>query len=297
MRVVGTLTTLPSRYKLVLKMLKQLRHQTVKLDAIYLTLPYKAKRLNQTYPKLPDKIKKLCTVVRIDYDYGPICKLYGALMHENDPNTMIISLDDDIVYHHQLIETLIYKSKLRPKSAITGSAWLVDSHLFFNFYSNVTVANQFQTLVGMQVPDHGRKIDILVGSSGVLYKRFMFPCKEKIISDFFSLSLMNDDLFLNDDVVISAYLCKNKINRYVFKNIPVTNNDIVTNDALSIDYKKMLISFFNAVQFCKNLDYLHHCEDMSITDSPVFKVISITMFVLIIIIIIYIIIKHQQNTL
>jgi hypothetical protein len=37
-------------------------------------------------------------------DYGPIIKTYGALKIATDPNDIIIALDDDYVYHENLLE-------------------------------------------------------------------------------------------------------------------------------------------------------------------------------------------------
>lgn len=295
MRVVATLTTLPGRYKLLHRMLKSLQNQTVKFDCIYLAIPYKAKRLNQVYPELPTAIQKLCTIVRIDQDYGPICKLYGALMNEHDPETIIVSIDDDTIYHPDLVKTLLEKSKIRPTSAITGSSWLVKSHWFFNFYSNVTVSNAVKSWVGFKIPESGRKIDILVGSSGVLYKRGFFPVKDRLIDDLFSIAMKSDDLFKNDDVVISAYLCSKNIDRIVFKNMPVVNNDVLTADALSADYYKMMISFFNAVQECKDLGLLYKCEDLYYTDSPVITVTAIALLITIIVVIVIVVIRYQRE--
>jgi len=65
------------------------------------TIPKISARLNIEYPPIPDDITKLCKIVHIDVDYGPITKIYGALISETDPNTIIISCDDDV--HFELI--------------------------------------------------------------------------------------------------------------------------------------------------------------------------------------------------
>src|SRR5438045_920235 len=97
-RVVASCTTLPDRYDNLKIMLKSLKKQTHPLDEIYLTIPKRAHRLNKLYPSLPTEIKQICTPVYIDVDYGPITKIYGALAHETDSDTIIITVDDDNIY-------------------------------------------------------------------------------------------------------------------------------------------------------------------------------------------------------
>src|SRR5579862_1496481 len=107
MRVVASYTTLPSRYDVLQKSILSLKRQTHKLDAIYLTLPKKATRLNKEYPPISTELSSLCTVISSDIDYGPLTKIYGALVSENDPNTVIISCDDDVDFPDNFVETLI----------------------------------------------------------------------------------------------------------------------------------------------------------------------------------------------
>src|SRR5665647_1084483 len=124
-RVVATLTTLPDRYDTTVRTLNNLMNQTHKLDNIYLTLPYKAKRLNKLYPEPTQEMKQLATIIRVPEDYGPLCKLYGALVSENDTNTIIISVDDDCIYPDNLVSSLISHSKNHPNAAICGTGALL----------------------------------------------------------------------------------------------------------------------------------------------------------------------------
>ena len=48
----------------------------------------------------------ILTVQFIDDDWGPATKLIGALLLEKDPNTVIITLDDDMVYHRDTVKWL-----------------------------------------------------------------------------------------------------------------------------------------------------------------------------------------------
>src|SRR5690606_13603827 len=102
-RVVASYTTLPSRYSVLKQSILSLKNQTVKLDEIYLTIPKIAKRLNKEYPPVPEDIKNLCKVITVDQDYGPITKIYGGLVSESNPNTIIISCDDDVLFKSNFV--------------------------------------------------------------------------------------------------------------------------------------------------------------------------------------------------
>lgn len=271
MKIVASLTTLPDRYDKLYNTLKILHNQTIKLDAIYLTLPYIAKRLNKPYPKLPNKIKKLCTIVRCKEDYGPICKLYGALVCENDPNTIIITVDDDCVYPNNLVELLVNKSILRPNAAITGIGVLVKCGLnFFAINSTFKECKPYGNLISYNIPDCGRKVDIVHGVSGVLYKRCFFPSKNKIYDDLLHYT-KDIDIFKSDDILISGYLSKKNIKRYTFRDLGVITHN-ATEDALSGDVLKMLNTFDKALHKCRYLGMFKTFEECSLFDSCVFKV-------------------------
>ena len=294
MRIVATCTTLPDRYQKLLLTLKTLHEQTIKFDAIYLTLPYKAKRLNKDYPELPNEIKDLCTVVRTDIDYGPICKIYGALINENEPNTMIITIDDDCIYPNHFVETFIEKSNIQPNAAITGTGVLVGSGaMFLSINMNIDRALIIKGLLGFDIPTNGRRVDIVQGVSGVLYKRHFFPpCNQ--LDDLFTLPLKNEDLFKSDDIVISGYLSKKNILRYTFNQMPIVHITQTNDDALSVDMFKMCVVFKRALYKSREYGYFPYFENHSIAESPAIK-IPLVIIVSIILLILFIIIIYKKN--
>jgi len=218
MRVVGTLTTMPYQYDNLYNTLCSINKQSYKLDAIYLNLPTKSKRLNIDYPRLPDKIKELCTVVPCE-DYGPITKLYGGLYMETDPDTVIISFDDDFIYPEKLVETLVKYHKKYPNSAIGSSGMLLKNTCplcAINPNENYPLHN----IIKFTIPPEGRPVDSIFGYPGALYIRKFFPSKTEFEANFFSYALINDATFLNDDIIISGYLSLFKIERRLFPDIP-----------------------------------------------------------------------------
>lgn len=282
MRIVVSLTTLPDRYENLHKTLKILHLQTVKPDAIYLTLPRVAKRLNQEYPPLPKKMAKLCTVVRCEEDYGPICKIYGALVSEQHKDTMIITVDDDCIYPLNLIEKLIEKSKLRPTAAITGAGILLGSGVsLFAINSTIVECKPFEALLNFTVPYDGRKIDVVQGVSGVVYRRGFFPKKKDIYNELLHYTT-DVDLFRSDDIVLSGYLSMKGIDRYTYPNMPLVDHHL-TPDGLSFNICNMVGTFNRAIYKCRDLGMYPTFERCDIFDSCMFKVPFVLALLIIII--------------
>ena len=179
-RVVATCTTIPTRYERLRKMIESLVNQTYKLDAIYVGLPKRSHRLNIDYPPLPDDIKKNCIVVSPKIDYGPITKLYGGLVSEKDPETLIISFDDDIVYPPTTVETFVRHAKEWPDRVITATGMKSSlGYLFRAIKTNVRPIACFSNIICFNNDDHSSDIDEILGVSGVLYRRKFFPSNKK----------------------------------------------------------------------------------------------------------------------
>lgn len=225
MRLVVTMTTLPGREDLIVETVKSIRNQTVKPETIYLTLPKISRRLKIPYGPIPDAIKEDCTIVEPDVDYGPITKIYGGLAMESDPETVIISCDDDVIYPPTTFEHLLNKSRDRPDAAICGSGILVAFGIYFNSsYTNYDNTQHLLGLSGFIPPPHGRKVDIICGISGVLYKRRFFPSLQECIPQLFEVAIADHDILCNDDVLISGFLQKRGITRLAFPNLPPIGN-------------------------------------------------------------------------
>jgi len=294
MRVVVTCTTLPDRYHLLVKMLESLHAQTIKPNQIYLTLPYTAKRLNKEYGPLPSTLP-VCKVVRTKVDYGPMTKLYGALLHEQDPNTLIITVDDDIVYPPNFIEIFLAKHLLKPNACITGTGVLI-GHGVNLFAINTTIEglSAFNFMIGFNIKNY-RRVDIVQGFSGVLYKRCFFPTVKKL-NKLFDLPLSDIDLFKSDDVVLSGLLCSQNIKRITFNGMPQVKM-VVSDDALAADPLKMLKTFNNALTKMKS--YFIKFEQLEVMESPVIKtplfIFVVLVFLIIIFTLIYLFYRYNIN--
>lgn len=284
LRVVATYTTIPSRYDYLRKSILSMREQTHKLDAIYVTIPKISKRLNKEYPPIPQDIADMCTIVYIDNDYGPVTKIYGALISEPDPNTIIISCDDDVGFESTHVETMIKFHKKYPKSVICGTGAFIGRGLWFiSIVSTVGHQGGWNGFTGFEVPPEGRKVDLIFGVAGVLYTRGCFPANDKLHEEIFQYSLKEESIFFNDDVLISGYLSKVGIERRIFLGLP----DIIHyngTDALCADLPKMILRLHTSINKSKEYGFFPTMEYVAIDETPAYRVgASIILLILVIV--------------
>lgn len=206
-RVVITLTTSPQRIKDIKPVIDCLSSQTFKPDTIYLNLPRIFKRDKTKFDKIPDFITEN-PLITINFcnDLGPATKILGSIPLEKDPETIFLSVDDDIYYPPQMLETYIYWSNKFPEAVLTGTTFmfLEDDQRYYPL----------------------RKCELLEGFSGVLYK-------QKFLKDF-DPRLYRDcplECYLADDFVLSNFISK--------KNIPIlalTRNQKTISQLKPLDY-------------------------------------------------------------
>lgn len=292
-RVVVTFTTLPDRYNVLQKSLVSISQQTHRVDAIYLTVPRICKRLNKPYPVLPKEITDNCIIVECDVDYGPITKIYGALVSEADPETIIISCDDDTIYDPKFVETIVKYGKKHPDIAISGTGALISKGIYL--LGIKTTLQKFlwvNPIVGFNIDEqNGRNVDLIFGVGGVLYRRKFFPTKENLDDDLFNISLSNDELFHNDDIVISGYLSKHGIERKVFHDIPPVITDSSGDDALSKNFLFMLNRLQLAIASAKAQGLYSKMEPLSVDETvpgKVFFLLLLLIFAIVAVIMAYI---------
>ena len=289
MKIVASLTTMPDKYHKLFDTLKSLKSQTYPLDVIYLSLPTKCRRLNIPYPPLPENIKKLCNVVKC-YDYGPITKIAGGLIEEKDPDTIILTFDDDMIYPPNLVESLVNYHNQYPVSAIGSSGMLLKYKCPM---CAITPNENFflYRIPKFNIPKTGRNVDSIFGYPGALYVRKFFPPLEKLHTEFLSLSLIDFNLFMNDDIVISGYLSTKNINRKIFSDVATVSfvsDDLGKRDRNSSEISYNLDIFFQrmnlAIDKCKSLNMYQKTEPMNFDES----IAMISIFIILILILILI---------
>lgn len=278
MRVVGSLTTIPGREKKLFKTLLSLKNQDYKLDEIYLNIPKYSKRLNKKYPKLSKKILKLVKIVKLKQDYGPICKILGALIMEKNKDTIIMTFDDDIIYDKTLVSKMIQYHIKFPNEALGSSGSFIAFRIPF-YNSIINNKPNVNLILGLNIPEEGRYIDCLWGVSSVLYVRKFF----KNYNDLIKYPLENENIFFNDDLMISGYLEKNNIKRRIVKNIPYYGKNNYKDDNFSISYSRInfIIRYEKAIEELRKEGFFKHIEHIDIINTLFGKIFMIVMVILI----------------
>lgn len=225
-KVVFTLSTLPSRIHMVHETVKELLASTVLPDAVYLNVPTHCRRLRKPYV-LTAELRALALSdsrfrLNIDCeDYGPATKLLPTLQAELDPDTILITADDDIYYPASYHEELLEQSIRHPEVA-------------FGYRGVVFKNNQPIFLASNPGPTQ-----VLEGFTGAIYRR-----------KFFTDSIFDIDktspCFFTDDIYISAHLAQNKVNRTLLmgephnvgmgrKGLPIKQKKVSKQDPLHIN--------------------------------------------------------------
>jgi len=185
--IIISLSTSPNRIYHIEHLIKTMKNQTIRPTKIVLNLPYLFKRTKLTYDNIPDFITN-DSIIKINRceDIGPSTKIIPTIKFASSPETIIISIDDDIEYKENMIEILLKYSNQYPNAVITGESI-------------------------MKLPNN--KAQIIEGYSSVLYKR-------KFIEDFDYNILLKYPIFcyLADDLIISNHLKKKNIDIIVVGN-------------------------------------------------------------------------------
>jgi hypothetical protein len=287
-RIVATYTTIPGRYDILYQSIRSLQTQTHPPDRIYLTVPRHSVRLNKDYPILPEIIEDQCTVLYIDTDYGPITKLYGALMSESDPETLILSCDDDCIFDPNHIETLLRHHETHPNSAIGSSGALIGAGVvFLSIHRGVQQLMFPNSFTSYNIPPEGRNVDILFGCSGILYIRKFFPTQQEVYDKLLQYSLCHHSIFCNDNILIAGYLSRYNISRTVFMDIPYVQilyqKDNLTNNITDIPARLNM-----PLMRIKQYGFFPTTEPVTIDETPVWRIfILILLFIVLIIFCIY----------
>eukprot|EP00966_Prymnesium_polylepis_P003767 85778-Prymnesium_polylepis.1 len=123
--VVLSLTTTPQRLVTLAPTLQSILSQTVTADKVYLNIPRFSRRHNREY-KVPASVSALPIEINWCEEYGPATKLIPTLQKEKEPTTVILSIDDDMLYPHGHIETLLNALQQWPHAAYCFAGQQID---------------------------------------------------------------------------------------------------------------------------------------------------------------------------
>jgi len=237
--ILISLSTSPKRINNIGPLLETLSNQTIKPNKIILNLPYLFKRTNSTFNTIPDFITNN-NLIYINWcnDIGPATKIIPTVKLAKSPNSILISVDDDIEYKNTMVEILLNYSNKYPDAVITGESFM-------------RLSNDKKIITA----------ELVEGYSSVLYKKkHLVDLSEEIIKNYPIYCK------LADDYIISNYLRKKNILIIVvntekpYDNIYVSygNNE----DALRNGADK--ISNGNIDNYIKCSNYLKSINDLYI---------------------------------
>lgn len=195
MRIVVSLTTIPGRGALLERTIASLHRQTYRPDAIFLWLPVERFGTDRAGTRFAG------VEVRSGPDLGPAMKILPLLRIETDPDTLIITVDDDVEYPPELVEKLAHASVILPDHAIGFTGWNAikgaEETEILHLNENIACAAMFQ------------RVHVLEGYRGVAYRRGFFE------SDIFYHLEAFDSFRIHDDILLSGYLASRGIARSV----------------------------------------------------------------------------------
>ena len=202
--VILTLTTVPERLEFenpmgLQSVIFSLLNQTYGNYKIHFNIPYINKKNNKEYqiPKWLNDINGIgvLKIFRTE-DYGSITKLYPTVKRINDPEQIIIPVDDDLIYESRLIEEHIRLREINDDKTAIGFAGL--NNLGEKFRD---ARDRFVISVNRDV-----RVGILEHYKSVSYIRKMFE------NDF-------DENYIKqgwaDDELVSAYMGMKEIKKIV----------------------------------------------------------------------------------
>ena len=128
-KIIVSISCRPQNVHKMESLLASLLDQTIKIDQIALNIPYKTKD-GRDY-----KIKKVCedvvSIYRCGNDYGKENNIIPTLLREGEYGTIIISLDENIIYGKNFLELLIQTSVQNNNCAIMFNEGMLVKPEFF----------------------------------------------------------------------------------------------------------------------------------------------------------------------
>lgn len=203
-RVVCSLTTRPVQPKYFRRVLDRLTEQ---FDAVYLALP-KVSCKGVEYPKITHPG---VTIITVEEDYGPITKFFGVLNSNERSDTLVVVLDDDIIYSSNMRE-IYQKSHLKYPSCVLSGSGVVYKYrnLGLPWFMSMTgrkehFPSSFPSFLG------SRSLTTVSGYTGICFKRGLV--KREALLNFIRYWNQDKECFFNDDIVFSAFLSSCRIPR------------------------------------------------------------------------------------
>lgn len=256
-RLVVSLTTVPFRIKNLDFLLSELYQQSRKPDAIYLAIANKCRRNNAPYPEISKDIFTKYPnfkVVKLKQDYGAVCKILGGLLKEQDPETIIVSVDDDFEY---LPNSLLANFEYHCIHIDDSCVWATRGKQIGTFPFMYGWSNWQRNVSFLNSRVKGNVLQIISGYNGVAYRRKFFPCTYTDWNEKFFIFGSSSSLIMHDDVWISAYLnSQNIISKQITNSEYYVNSIVVGGKSNGLSSQKIDFAkhYYKSISDAKKLN-------------------------------------------
>lgn len=154
--ILVSLTSIPSRLSILHLTIRSLLNQTVKPENIILWLN---KNLQSSIPKSLSKLENDVFKIRYENETCSHRKLVHALRHY--PNKIIVTCDDDLIYHSHWLERLYKEHELNPKDIIGNEC----RRILYDSFNKVLPYRSWHS----EPPKSCTKNTLAIGYAGTLY--------------------------------------------------------------------------------------------------------------------------------
>jgi len=112
-RIVTTMTVIPTREVALIKAIMSIQRGNIKTDAMYVNIPNEYVRFEEKLaPWLKPVLEAIgVTVLELEHDRCCLNKILPIISFEKDPETLVVTIDDDIVYSPLFIAGLLEAHK------------------------------------------------------------------------------------------------------------------------------------------------------------------------------------------
>lgn len=207
MKTIVTLTTIPSRLSFqdesgIKTCIKSLVNQTYQDYEIHFNIPNENKTTGEQYI-VPDWLSEYDKVkIFRTEDFGPATKLIPTVERITDPETVIVVVDDDLIYHEEMLQAQV-DNQIKWPEAIVGYDGLRSRDEDGAFASNFKDARDYFFTSQW----FSTRVDILQHYKTVSYKRRYFE------EDFFDFA--KENYSWADDLLMAGYFSYKKRDRVV----------------------------------------------------------------------------------
>ena len=203
-RIVTTMTVIPTREVALVKAIMSIQRGNIKPEAMYVNIPNEYVRFEEKIePWLNPVLDAIgVTIIELEHDRCCLNKILPILSFETDPETLVVTIDDDIIYSPLFIAGLLEAHN--KFGGVVGYSGLLYPEKAESYGLK---ALEYNVRIG-----HGASTEILQQGFGTMTK----------ISSFYGFpdvpplqKGMDASLYLSDDYVISRFYDFKKLTKTV----------------------------------------------------------------------------------